>query len=100
MKNKQYKLDIIPGIVLALFSIGYLALIPQIQTFTGMGATPLTNHFIPTLWGGFLLARGRLWAAGPEPVDHRPGLPEAEEVPGGGRKDREYLPEGRHHGAA
>ena len=60
MKNKQYKLDIIPGIVLALFSIGYLALIPQIQTFTGMGATPLTNHFIPTLWGGFLLALG-LW---------------------------------------
>lgn len=55
MKNKQYKLDIIPGIVLAIFSIGYLALIPQIQTFTGMGATPLTNHFIPMLWGCVLL---------------------------------------------
>lgn len=55
MKNKQYKLDIIPGIVLALFSIGYLSMIPQIQTFTGMGATPLTNHFIPTLWGCVLL---------------------------------------------
>ncbi|MCI8909512.1 MAG: tripartite tricarboxylate transporter TctB family protein [Oscillibacter sp.] len=55
MKNKQYRLDIIPGIVLALFSIGYLAMIPQIQTFDGMGATPLTNHFIPTLWGSVLL---------------------------------------------
>jgi len=55
LKNKQYKLDIIPGIVLALFSIGYLAMIPQIQTFTGMGATPLTNHFVPTLWGSVLL---------------------------------------------
>ena len=55
MKNKQYRLDIIPGIVLALFSIGYMAMIPQIQTFDGMGATPLTNHFIPTLWGSVLL---------------------------------------------
>ncbi len=55
MKNKQYKLDIIPGIVLALFSIGYLLMVPQIQTFTGMGATPLTNHFVPILWGSFLL---------------------------------------------
>lgn len=60
MKNKQYKLDIIPGIVIALFSIGYLAMIPGIQTFTGLGATPLTNHFVPYLWGGALLVLG-LW---------------------------------------
>lgn len=60
MKNKQYKLDIIPGIVIALFSIGYLAMVPGIQTFTGLGATPLTNHFIPYLWGGVLLVLG-LW---------------------------------------
>lgn len=60
MKNKQYKLDIIPGIVIALFSIGYLAMIPSIQTFTGLGATPLTNHFVPYLWGGALLVLG-LW---------------------------------------
>lgn len=60
MKNKQYKLDIIPGIVIALFSIAYLAMIPGIQTFTGLGATPLTNHFIPYLWGGVLLVLG-LW---------------------------------------
>ena len=45
MKNKQYKLDIIPGIVIALFSVGYMALIPSIKTFTGLGATPLTNHW-------------------------------------------------------
>ena len=55
MKNKQYKLDIIPGIVIALFSIGYMAMIPSIKTFTGLGATPLTNHFVPYLWGGALL---------------------------------------------
>lgn len=55
MKNKQYKLDIIPGIVIALFSIAYLLLIPSIQTFEGLGATPLTNHFVPYLWGGVLL---------------------------------------------
>ena len=47
LKNKQYKLDIIPGIVIALFSIGYMAMIPSIKTFTGLGATPLTNHFVP-----------------------------------------------------
>lgn len=60
MKNKQYKLDIIPGIVIALFSIGYMAMIPSIKTFTGLGATPLTNHFVPYLWGGALLVLG-LW---------------------------------------
>ena len=52
MKNKQYKLDIIPGIVIALFSIGYMAMIPSIKTFTGLGATHL--------WGGALLVLG-LW---------------------------------------
>lgn len=60
MKNKQYKLDIIPGIVIAVFSIAYLAMVPGIQTFTGLGSTPLTNHFIPYLWGGVLLVLG-LW---------------------------------------
>ena len=55
MKNKQYKLDIIPGIVIALFSIGYMAMIPSIKTFTGLGATPLTNHFVLGLW---ITARG------------------------------------------
>ena len=60
LKNKQYKLDIIPGIVIALFSIGYMAMIPSIKTFTGLGATPLTNHFVPYLWGGALLVLG-LW---------------------------------------
>lgn len=60
MKNKQYKQDIIPGIVIALFSIAYLAMIPNIATFTGLGATPLTNHFVPYLWGGSLLVLS-LW---------------------------------------
>ena len=60
MQNKHYKMDIIPGIVIALFSIGYLALIPSIQTFTGLGSTPLTNHFVPYLWGGSLLVLS-LW---------------------------------------
>lgn len=60
MQNKHYKMDIIPGIVIAVFSIGYLAMIPGIQTFTGLGSTPLTNHFVPYLWGGFLLVLS-LW---------------------------------------
>lgn len=60
MKNKQYKLDIIPGIVIALFSIAYLAMVPGIATFTGLGSTPLTNHFVPYLWGGALLVLS-LW---------------------------------------
>lgn len=60
MKNKLYKLDIIPGLVIALFALGYLLKIPGIPTFTGMGATPLTNHFVPYLWGGALLFLG-LW---------------------------------------
>ena len=55
MKNKQYKLDIAPGVVLALFSILYLARVPSIQEFTGLGSTPLTNRFVPYLWGGALL---------------------------------------------
>ena len=75
LKNKQYKLDIIPGIVIALFSIGYMAMIPSIKKFTGLGATPLTNHFVPYLWGGALLVLG-LW------------LPQAQEVPGGRRDHR------------
>ncbi len=35
-------------------------MIPGIQTFTGLGSTPLTNHFIPYLWGGSLLVLS-LW---------------------------------------
>lgn len=54
-KDSQYKLDIIPGVVLALFSIWYMAQIPGIRVFKSLGATPLTNHFVPYLWGGSLL---------------------------------------------
>lgn len=76
MQNKHYKMDIIPGIVIAVFSIGYLAMIPSIQTFTGLGSTPLTNHFVPYLWGGFLLVLS-LWI-----------------IARGLRKRRKYLAEG------
>lgn len=76
MQNKNYKLDIIPGIVIAVFSIGYLALVPSIQTFTGLGSTPLTNHFVPYLWGGFLLVLS-LWI-----------------IARGFRKRKKYLEEG------
>ena len=55
MKNWQYKLDILPGIVLALVAVFYMTQIPKIQTFTGLGATPMTNHFVPYLWGTVLL---------------------------------------------
>ncbi|MBQ7562310.1 MAG: tripartite tricarboxylate transporter TctB family protein [Synergistaceae bacterium] len=55
-KDKQYKLDIIPGIVLAVFAIFYMSKISGIRVFKSLGATPLTNHFIPWLWGGSMLA--------------------------------------------
>ena len=55
MRNEKYKQDIIPGIVLMIFSIGYLAMTPSIVEFKGMGSTPLTNRFTPYLWGGALL---------------------------------------------
>ena len=55
MNNKNYKLDIVPGIVIALLSIAYLLIVPSIQVFEGLGSTPLTNRFVPYLWGGVLL---------------------------------------------
>ena len=60
MKNSKYRLDIIPGTVIFIFSIWYLLNIPGIPTFTGLGATPLTNHFVPYLWGGAMLVLS-LW---------------------------------------
>ncbi len=60
MSNKQYKLDIIPGFVLSLFAIAYLSQVPSIVEFKGLGSTPLTNRFVPYLWGGFLLVLS-LW---------------------------------------
>lgn len=55
MRNEKYKQDIIPGVILALFSIAYLCLVPTITEFKGLGSTPLTNRFIPYLWGSALL---------------------------------------------
>ena len=57
-KHSNYRVDIIPGIVIALFAIAYIAMVPGIQTFVGIGSTPLTNHFVPYLWGGALLVLG------------------------------------------
>ena len=59
-RDKQYKLDIIPGIVIAIFAIFYMSRISGIRVFKSLGATPLTNHFIPWLWGGSMLALS-LW---------------------------------------
>ncbi len=55
MKNSNYKMDIIPGTVILIFSLWYLSGIHKIPMFTGLGASPLTNHFVPYLWGGALL---------------------------------------------
>ena len=60
MSNKQYKLDIIPGIVLSLFALAYLSQVHTIVEFKGLGSTPLTNRFVPYLWGGALLVLS-LW---------------------------------------
>lgn len=55
MKDRNYRIDIIPGLILALFSVFYMCQIPYIRVFKGLGSTPLNNHFVPWLWGGSLL---------------------------------------------
>ncbi len=50
-----YRKDLIPGVVLSVFSIIYLALSFQIDLFTGSGATPLNSRFAPQFWGSILL---------------------------------------------
>lgn len=59
-RNSKYMMDIVPGAVIAVFALWYLSMVPGIKTFTGMGSTPLTNHFVPYLWGGALLVLA-LW---------------------------------------
>lgn len=51
----EYKKNLFPGIVLSLFSAGYIIYATQIEVFTGSGSTPLSARFIPYLWGGCLL---------------------------------------------
>ncbi len=60
MKNSKYKLDIIPGSVMAVFAVLYLLNIPSIKVFDGLGSTPINNHFVPYLWGGAILVLS-LW---------------------------------------
>ena len=57
-RDSKYMLDIVPGIVIAAFSLFYLVQIPGIQAFNGLGSTPLDNHFVPWMWGGALLFLG------------------------------------------
>ena len=57
-RDSKYMLDIVPGIVIAAFSLFYLVQIPGIQAFNGLGSTPLDNHFGPWMWGGALLFLG------------------------------------------
>lgn len=45
MRNEKYKQDIIPGIVLMIFSIGYLAMIPSIVEFKGIVVTVIVVIF-------------------------------------------------------
>lgn len=51
----KYRNDLIPGIVLAILSAGYLFLSGQVDVFKESGATPLDSRFIPRLWGTALL---------------------------------------------
>ena len=51
----QYKKELVPGIVLTVIAVLYLFFTTQIQPFTGLGATPLTNRFMPFFWGTCLL---------------------------------------------
>lgn len=54
-EKMEYKKNLIPGIVLTLFAISYLAYTTQIEKFTGSGSTPLSARFIPYFWGSCLL---------------------------------------------
>ena len=47
----EYKKNLIPGIVLTIFSIIYLVLTSQIKKFSGLGSDPLGARAIPYLWG-------------------------------------------------
>lgn len=51
----EYKKNLIPGIVLTIFSIIYLVLTSQIKKFSGLGSDPLGARAIPYLWGISLL---------------------------------------------
>ncbi len=51
----QYKKELVPGIVLTVIAVLYLFFTTQIQPFTGLGSTPLTNRFMPFFWGTCLL---------------------------------------------
>lgn len=55
MKNSKYKQDIVPGVVLAVLALLYMANIPQIKVFEGLGSTPINNHFVPWLWSSAIL---------------------------------------------
>lgn len=57
-KDNDYMLDILPGIASSIFAVLYLCQVPKIRVFKGLGSTPLTNHFVPNLWGGLLLFLG------------------------------------------
>lgn len=57
-KGNDYMVDILPGIVSSIFAILYLCQVPKIRVFKGLGSTPLSNHFVPYLWGGILLFLG------------------------------------------
>lgn len=54
-RDSKYMQDIVPGLIIALFSLFYLSQISGIQAFVGLGSTPLDNKFVPYLWGGALL---------------------------------------------
>lgn len=58
MKKKENKLDLISGIVLVLISVFYLSQIGEIKVFESLGATPLTNRFVPYLWGALSVIFG------------------------------------------
>ena len=51
----EYKKNLIPGIVLPIFSIIYLVVTSQIKKFSGVGSDPLGARAIPYLWGISLL---------------------------------------------
>ena len=55
MQNEKNRRDLAAGIVLAILDAGYLHFCGEVRPFTGKGATPLTNQFMPYFWGTVLM---------------------------------------------
>ena len=62
-KNSKYMMDIVPGVVIAVFSLLYLSQVPGIQAFEGLGSTPWITTLSLTCGAGCSCSWGCGWWA-------------------------------------